>query len=289
MKQSDNAAFISMLSTVFSTLNKPVPDQDALVMWFHKMMPYDLRVLRAAFDRWLDISGWPPTPADILQLLGTAPSNDGRPTAAEAWAIALTSNDEDSTVVWTSEISRAFAIALPLMRARMPPEYGKPVRDDGGMTRHEVFKDDTSGKADMFAARNAFTAAYDRFVAEARRESQPAKWVASLGRDVAMRTPVIEEAVTMGRLSYESAGVLLIGNSTKDEEVSPSAKENINRLMTMIATARRERAERAAEHGDHSFMHLLRVEEQCSIVKDNRPLVERMRAKVKPQFKPTEE
>lgn len=41
--------------------------------------------------------------------------DDGRPSAEEAWSmVALSVTDERRTIVWTEEMSVAFAVALPL-------------------------------------------------------------------------------------------------------------------------------------------------------------------------------
>lgn len=76
------------------------------------------------------------TLAAILQRVQAA---DGRPGKDEAWAIAMTTNDEYETVVLTDEIQLALAAA-------------KPVLDAG----------------DKIGARMAFISAYERFVGQSR-------------------------------------------------------------------------------------------------------------------------
>lgn len=111
--------------------------------------------------------------ADILQRVQ---SSDGRPGKDEAWAIAMTTNDEFETVVLTDEIQLALAAA-------------KPVLDAG----------------DKVGARMAFISAYERLIANARAEAAPTTWNVSLGHDPLRRVVAIESAVRM-QLITEPAG-----------------------------------------------------------------------------------
>lgn len=87
--------------------------------------------------------------ADILQRVQIA---DGRPGKDEAWAIAMTTNDEFETVVLTDEIQLALAAA-------------KPVLDAG----------------DKVGARMAFNSAYERLVGQAREDNKT-RQLARVGR-----------------------------------------------------------------------------------------------------------
>lgn len=117
----------------------------------------------------------------ILQRLHAV---DGRPEANEAWAIALQSFDEVQTVLVTPEIQQAAAAASPVMAAK-----------------------------DKIGARMAFIAAYDRLVAEARRTAQPVNWTLSLGYSQELRAAAIQEGLRLGRISSESASVLIAQHS----------------------------------------------------------------------------
>jgi len=98
--------------------------------------------------------------------------DDGRPTAAEAWA-SLTFNERDSTV-WTDEAAQAFGIVADI---------------------HE--------NGDRVGARLAFIAAYDRLVAEARDQRCPVNWTPSLGSDPAGREAALAQAARLGRIGKE--------------------------------------------------------------------------------------
>ncbi|WP_055134571.1 hypothetical protein [Pseudomonas mediterranea] len=109
--------------------------------------------------------------ADILQRVQ---SSDGRPGKDEAWAIAMTTNDEFETVVLTDEIQLALAAA-------------KPVLDAG----------------DKVGARMAFNSAYERFVGQAREETKPVNWHVSVGFDANRRIQAVTKAVEMKRIPQE--------------------------------------------------------------------------------------
>lgn len=111
--------------------------------------------------------------ADVLERVV---EQDGRLSADEAWA--LCTFDEAASVVWTDEIAAAWGVAYPL-------------RDD------------------VTAARMAFRKAYEREVAEARREGVPVKWRPSLGTDASGREAALRQAVELGRLTRARAVSLL--------------------------------------------------------------------------------
>ena len=95
--------------------------------------------------------------------------------ANEAWAVALPAIDEDSTVVWTPEIAKAFEVARPIL--------------EGG---------------DKIGARMAFIPAYDRLIDHAKRESRTPSYEVSSGWDANMREVAMRQAVTAGLLPAPS-------------------------------------------------------------------------------------
>lgn len=113
------------------------------------------------------------TLASILQRVQAA---DGRPGKDEAWAIAMTTNDEFETVVLTDEIQLALAAA-------------KPVLDAG----------------DKIGARMAFISAYERFVAQSRDDAKPVNWHVSVGFDASRRVQAVTKAVELKRIPREHA------------------------------------------------------------------------------------
>lgn len=121
--------------------------------------------------------------ADILQRVQVA---DGRPGKDEAWAIAMTTNDEFETVVLTDEIQLALAAAKPIL--------------DGG---------------DKIGARMAFIDAYQRFVGQARTDAKPVNWHVSVGFDANRRVQAITNAVEMKRIPQERGQKYLVDLSVE--------------------------------------------------------------------------
>ncbi len=110
----------------------------------------------------------------MIDILQRVQASDGRPGKDEAWAIAMTTNDEFETVVLTDEIQLALAAA-------------KPVLDAG----------------DKVGARMAFISAYERFVTQARADAKPVSWHVSVGFDATRRVQAITRAVQMQRIPQE--------------------------------------------------------------------------------------
>ncbi len=95
----------------------------------------------------------------------------GRLLPAEAYALAMSSQDERATVVWNDEIAEAWGLAAPLLAA-----------------------------GDKFAARQAFMEAYARITGEARAMRRRPQLQVSLGHDAEGRTRALHEAIAAGRL-----------------------------------------------------------------------------------------
>lgn len=110
----------------------------------------------------------------LAAILQRVQASDGRPGKDEAWAIAMTTNDEFETVVLTDEIQLALAAA-------------KPVLDAG----------------DKIGARMAFISAYERFVGQARTDANPVNWHVSVGFDANRRIQAVTKAVEMKRIPQE--------------------------------------------------------------------------------------
>lgn len=175
----------------------------------------------------------------LAAILERTQAADGRPGKDEAWSIALAGNDEFNTVVLTHEIQQAMSVSAPIL------ELG-----------------------DKVGARMAFISAYERLVADARREKTPVNWSVSLGFDPDLRARAIEEAVRLkqlprhvaeqeiARLSYDgqpSADGLAIAGLITGRVSKPSERnrERFQKLKCDIEQAEkdrkaREKAERAA-------------------------------------------
>lgn len=132
------------------------------------------------------------TIADVVSRL-----DDGRPGPEEAWA--LMPIDERQSVVWTDEMSKAFAVCLPLVI-----------------------------EGELVPARMAFKETYQRLVSEARDAGIPVKWFPSLGHDPRGREAALLEAVNKGRLALEHA-----------REIVPSLPAPAPEMLELVAPLQR--------------------------------------------------
>jgi hypothetical protein len=171
------------------------------------------------------------TLAAVLQRIQ---AEDGRPGKDEAWAIAMTTNDEFETVVLTDEIQLALAAAKPVLDAD-----------------------------DKIGARMAFISAYERLVAQARDDVKPVNWRVSVGFDANRRTAAITKAVQMQRIPQERGQLYLADLSvvpvTEDGRAlaglitgevtrpTPAVRERIQGVKASMLEMRAASAERKDE------------------------------------------
>lgn len=101
--------------------------------------------------------------------------DDGRPGPEEAFA--MLPRNEAQTVVWTTEMQKAWGVS------------------------HMV--------DDQVAARMAFKEAYTKIIAEARANGDPVVWQPSIGHDPLGREGPLREAAEKGRLSTHHVQSLL--------------------------------------------------------------------------------
>jgi len=192
----------------------------AKAMFFKAMASYSIEQFRMALNgHCMDKQRgrFTPKPADIIEQIEGMTGGDGRPSDDEAWAIALTSQDEADTVVWTTEAAEAFGICQPVMAT-----------------------------GDKVGARMAFKDAYNRLVTAARQSGHKAHWVASLGWDMDRRSKVIEKAVTAGLLP-EPMATALLPNYSEGEAVT-ECPEGLKRLKEEMARMNALRDEELAMH-----------------------------------------
>ncbi|NAN50846.1 hypothetical protein EX349_06520 [Pseudomonas protegens] len=204
--------------------------QAAALLMVDDLREYTEPVLTAAL-RSCRIEGGRLTVASILK---HAQSADGRPGKDEAWAIAMTTNDEFETVVLTDEIQLALAAAKPIL--------------DGG---------------DKIGARMAFIDAYQRFVSQAREDAKPVNWHVSVGFDANRRIQAVTKAMELKRIPREHAQKYLADLSvepvTEDGRAvaalltgevarpSPKLREKLAAVKESMLAMRRASAEKKAE------------------------------------------
>lgn len=104
--------------------------------------------------------------------------DDGRPGPEEAWA--MLPRDEETSVVWTSEMAVAW-----------------------GLVRHMI------GAGEEVPARMAFKESYIKAVTDARDKRMPPTWLPCLGHDQHGRAAALNQAVELGRLPAAHVAALL--------------------------------------------------------------------------------
>ena len=152
MQAIDYDDFAQLLDDVYDLIGagaNKIITAGAKSMFFAALAPYSLATVRAALGAHCvdKVRGRvTPKPADIIEQIDASALNDVRPGAEEAWAIALRSQDEADTVVWTAECAEACSLAKPVMAL-----------------------------GDEVGARMAFKEAYVRLVAAARAARRPSR------------------------------------------------------------------------------------------------------------------
>jgi hypothetical protein len=213
MEDSQKAAFLERLTEIMLAYGKPLHDRAVLDAWWRQLQEFPLRIVALAFSAYREENDtFAPVPNSIYKRCLLM---DGRPGAEEAWAIALRSTDEASTVVWTQEIAAAFAICRPVL--------------------------DSSG---AISARKPFLEAYVRLVTEARAIRRPAEWVASLGWDPAEQARAIRAATAAGQLAGSAAALLLEGPAGDPTPDAP-ARAQLDKVRQMLKAMEDERELRA--------------------------------------------
>ncbi|MCC8401869.1 hypothetical protein LJ655_08185 [Paraburkholderia sp. MMS20-SJTN17] len=202
MKPEEQKAFIDELTRTFHTIHKPLPQADALGVWWTMLEPFPMPLVISALSSYLSVKDVPLTPAAVLRYLPKR--RDERPEADEAWAIAVRAADERETVVWTTEIAEAWATAQP------------------------VFQLD-----DVVGARMAFKATYGRLIDHARAIGQFPQWVISQGFDAARRVEVTHDAVRNGRLQLNQVRVPELLLAGPDDRMSLNAREQLQQLKLL--------------------------------------------------------
>ena len=218
MRDSDKKAFAELVRATLK-MYRAEADAEVLRLWWAILCRHEMNVVSAGFSAFLSDkkSKFQPVPADIIEFIERLVP-DGRLGADEAWA--MIPRDEHTSVVMTEEMAEAMGAAQPLL-------------DEG----------------DQVAARMAFKEVYVRIVEKNKLAGISPKWFPSLGRDLAMRETVINEAVRLGRLGFEHAAksVPAIADRVQSQRLSiedkapvshTKALENLAKIRQMLGGSR---------------------------------------------------
>jgi hypothetical protein len=167
--------WVSDQTTILAEAFEKSITSQRLKIYAKTLAPLGKERLQVAFGRALREKKFFPTVAELIELAGVDPAQDGRPGPEEAWQMCP--RTEEQSVVWTAEMAEAFGL----------------VRLDG----------------DLVAARMAFREKYSQLVAEARSRGQPVEWQVSLGWDAPGRVEVLARAVSERKISLRAAEALV--------------------------------------------------------------------------------
>lgn len=216
MREVDFVPFCGLLCDTLGMWGE-TPSATLQAMWFRALSQHPFPVIEQAFSAHLrdpQNGKFAPKPAHIVAQIEQAVANDGRPEANEAWATAITSLDENDTVVWTGETAEAFGVARSIL--------------DLG---------------DKVGARMAFIDAYQRLVIAARSMRHPVQWQVSEGFDKERRRLAISTAIELGRipardysaLTAPEVNLLLTGPQAVGGGMPDSVREKLAQLRGQFA------------------------------------------------------
>lgn len=190
--------FFQLLDDACDAIGKPRKTESAKMLFIEVAGSYGVENLKGALMAHLrdpERGRFVPTPADLIEKIQKAMEKDGRPTADEAFAIAVQMDDEYTTVVTNDEISQAWAVAREIM-------------------------------PDRTGARMAFRSAYERLVSQSRSANKSVQWFASLGHDKQGREGPLMQAAQLGRLSMNQVQQLL----PAPEQIAPAVALLVNEM-----------------------------------------------------------
>lgn len=173
MMSNEADAFAKTLRATMSLYNREI-SQEAARIWWGALKEYSLAEVGEALANFIKSpkGHFAPLPADVIELCR---KSSGHLSPDEAWALALTSQDERESIIWTTQISEAMGAAQPCLDNR-----------------------------DKYGARLAFLSAYERLTA-----SSDPKWTVSLGDSLEGRERAVDAALKRGLIAPDHAQRLL--------------------------------------------------------------------------------
>ena len=233
MTDDDLGRLAELLDGVAELRQRPKPTNRAKALFAKVLAGYSFETIETAVLLHLESEAGTYTsalqPAHIVAQIKGLQAQDGRLDSDEAWAIALASNDEHATVVWTDEIAAAAAIAHPILQT-----------------------------GDVVGARLAFRSAYQRYVQSAREVGKPVRWTPSLGHDPQTRQPALAPAVRLQQLSSNHAEYALPAPEVKRLSTSSAGpapvteQERLDHIANTQLKSMRELLARAKKNVMHS-------------------------------------
>lgn len=212
MTENEQPAFYKLLAGVMASYAKALPEKTILAAWWANLQPFPLQTVTVALRAYADENGeFAPVPNGIAKRCRLM---DGRPGAEEAFALALTTLDEQITVIWTQECAEAFFAAKPVLES-----------------------------AGAISARKTFIEVYERLVAAYRQQRMPVVWFTSPGLDKIGYEAAVKRAVVAGLLPAPAATLQL--EAPKDETFSLNPRQQLDHIRTMVLDGIAEKQRRA--------------------------------------------
>ncbi len=225
MREDDFEEFAQLLTYTFDLLGKTpaakVISDGAMAIFFQVLADYPLALVRTALITHCDRGTYTPIPKDIIGYITEAANADSRPGAEEAFALALSTRDEQKTVVWTEECAQAWVAC-------------KPVLDAAG----------------VISARKTFLEVYERLVAAARKAATPVKWTPSPGLDKDGYQEAVKTATAAGLLPAPKVDKPLLAGPDTPHVQTISPREQlayIKKMMLDGLAAKQARADAAID------------------------------------------
>ena len=207
MNKNELTAFNEMMQGIAGMYDKQL-NSTTIAIYFKKLGRFDYKTVEQGLFDHLETGKFMPKPADIIEAIETRRNNDGRPTADEAFTIAIQLQDEAATVVSNEEISQAWQEASYVM-------------------------------PDRVGARMAFRSAYERIVSEARAQNSPLKWFPSLGTDKDAREAPVLRSIEQGRLPHTSMKLIAANPPQNNNLIGFDKKEsavNVSDILKQLRT-----------------------------------------------------
>ncbi|WP_053064105.1 hypothetical protein [Caballeronia mineralivorans] len=219
MQTQDKAEFTQALNLCCSTLRQPLPEPNALKLWFKMLAPYSIEQVRGALRHHMQTGRFAPVPVDVIGYIDK--SIDCWVSDNEAWAIAKLAYAKPgdpgrNTVVVCNEIEQAL-------------DHVRHLLDEG----------------DNFNASRAFRDCYTRIVDVARQKQQKPRWRVSLGTDNSQHETVIGKAVNEGRIALADgrAAFPLLACPGDNKPIDPKiAAKNHSKIAEVMAVLSKPRA-----------------------------------------------
>lgn len=222
MLEQDKREFAEIYRGVCATYGREASKEAMRIAWA-ALGQFSISQVRSAYTSHLVRSKYMPTPAEIIAAIHDSTPAMQRPGADEAWA--MMPRDESDSVVWTTEMASAWAVASNLVN---PLTVERP---------------------DWVAARMAFKDAYNRAVDNARAVGATVRWEVCRGTRTDNLEDVLTEAMRLKRISQEDAApflaqldyvrpanqqLLLEGAKQSPEEVRQMAMDAVAKLRSML-------------------------------------------------------